>query len=140
DNFGISDAVRFLFIFSDWISKNTSGVIFLSIRDSQKLHPVEERNAPSLFQKFYSPIQGLYGNFENTQDINNDNSLEHIQRWYPGNIKTVYLEYNSANNPNLKDRASLNWRLTSREKRSIIENILSEKNQSELKKLTRYLE
>ena len=135
DNFGIADAARFLYIFKDWISKNTSGVVFLSIRDSQKLQPVEAREKQTLFQKFFSPIQGLYGNFEKIQDINNDTWMEQAQGWYPGEINTVYLEYNSANNPIFKDRASLNWRLTAREKRSIIENIGSEKNQGELRKL-----
>jgi len=36
DNFGVSDAVKFLYIFRDWISENTSGVIFLTIRDTPK--------------------------------------------------------------------------------------------------------
>src|SRR5690606_21306472 len=41
DNFGISDAVRFLYAFKDWIAENTSGVIVLSIRDSPKLGQID---------------------------------------------------------------------------------------------------
>src|SRR5690606_11204594 len=33
DNFGLSDAVRFMFAFLEWIAENTSGVVIVSIRD-----------------------------------------------------------------------------------------------------------
>jgi hypothetical protein len=36
DNFGISDAVQFMNVFREWIRKNTSGVMFMVIRDSRQ--------------------------------------------------------------------------------------------------------
>ncbi len=140
DNYGVSDALRFLTVFSSWITENTSGVILLIVRDSQKNSPVEEKENRSLFQKFFSPIQGFYRNFESIQDINNDTGLEYVVKWFDGQIDVVSLEYNSANNKELKDRASLNWRLTEREKNSIIENIYSDRNRSQLEKLREMLE
>ena len=140
DNFGISDAVMFLYHFKDWIAANTSAVLFVSVRDSQKHHPVNDSHNQSLFQKFSSPIEGVYKNFENIQDINNDTYLERAQSWYKGPLYTVNLEYNSANNVLLKERASLNWRLTNMEKNSIIQNINSKKNRAQLEKLKEILE
>ncbi len=139
DNYGVSDATRFMYVFSDWIERNTSGVVFLLIRDSQKMRPIEEKVSQSMFQKFFSPLQGFYKNFENIQDFSNDDKLEQMKKWFKGNVNIVQLEYNSANNEEIKERASLNWRLTSREKESILENIHSEKNKSELDRLKNLL-
>jgi len=139
DNYGITDATRFLYNFSDWIYKNTSGVIFLTIRDSQKNNPIEEKETQSLFQRFSSPIQGFYKNFENIQDIFNDNRIEEANSWFQGDIYNILIEYNPENNALLKERASLNWRLTEREKQSVIQNIHSDKNITELQKLRRLI-
>lgn len=139
DNFGVNDATRFLFLFSDWIRENTSGVIFLIIRDSQKNQPVNEYLGRSLFHKFSSPIQGFYRNFESIQDINNDTDIEISIDWMEDKVSWVQLEYNSANNSTLKERASLNWRLTKKEKESILHNIHSERNQDQLNKLKKLL-
>ena len=88
-----------------------------------------------MFQKLFSPISGFYKNFENIQDINNDTQIEQLSTWFNGEIDIVSLEYNSANNDELKERASLNWRLTEREKKSIITNIDSDRNVRELEQL-----
>lgn len=139
DNFGVTDAIWFLYVFRDWIAANTSGVILLTIRDSQKNAPVDSRESTSLFQKLFSPIQGFYRNFENIQDINNDSKIEKAREWFDGSIYTVNLEYNSANNLELKERASLNWRLTDLEKQSIFQNIKSDKNTAEIERLVQLL-
>ncbi|MDH5598095.1 MAG: patatin-like phospholipase family protein, partial [Cyclobacteriaceae bacterium] len=140
DNFGISDGVKFLHTFREWIEDNTSGVIFVSIRDSQKNQPVEPEKRESMFQKMFSPLNGLYSNFERIQDINNDTKLEMAQTWFKKPIYRITMEYNSANNQVIKDRASLNWRLTTREKKSIISNIYSSKNQIEIEKIVKHLQ
>src|SRR5687767_6047437 len=33
DNFGLSDAIRFVYAYKEWIDENTSGIVFVSIRD-----------------------------------------------------------------------------------------------------------
>lgn len=135
DNFGVNDATTFLYVFRDWIAKNTGGVIFITVRDSQKNAPITVQESKSLFLKLFSPIQGFYKNFENIQDINNDTKLQRAENWFNNNIDIINLEYNSANNLELKERASLSWRLTELEKLSIFENIHSEKNLNELNRL-----
>lgn len=151
DNFGISDAVRFLYTFREWIYENTSEVIFLSIRDSEKDQKVEGEEAPSLFGKFTHPISIIYQNFESLQDITNDNKLEYAQHWYKGKIERVDIQYVPTtaaesfsihmDSLHLKNntRASLSWRLTTREKNNIIHNITRPNNQEQLAKLKNLL-
>ena len=77
DNFGVKDATSFMFTFKEWISANTSGVIFVNIRDSQKNQEVEKGNTGSVFQTIVSPIGSFYNNWSDYQDFNNDNLIEY---------------------------------------------------------------
>lgn len=151
DNFGVSDAISFLAVFQDWISKNTSGVILLSIRDSEKEPPIEKNLQPGLFQKFSMPIRSLYNNWSDIQDIKNDNQIDLAVTWFKGELNHIELEYitgkiveESPGKPEKMEqlqkqkeieRASLSWRLTSREKDYIKNSIYLESNQLALKKL-----
>jgi len=151
DNFGISDAIRFLYAFREWVEENTSGVIIVSIRDSQKDGPIEEEANLSLFERFTLPISSIYQNFESLQDITNDNKVEFARAWFKGDISRIAIQYVPADNSMLNlstsdslrmentKRASLSWRLTSREKQSLIDNINTAKNQQALSKLKQLL-
>ncbi|HNP19876.1 MAG TPA: patatin-like phospholipase family protein [Fulvivirga sp.] len=152
DNFGISDAIQFLFAFKEWIHENTSGVVFVSIRDSEKDGPVERKTNLSLFEKTTMPISSIYQNFESLQDITNDNKMEYARSWFKGEIERVDIQYvpreyileNKSKTDSLKlehlRRASLSWRLTSREKQSLIRNITTTKNQEAIHKIKTLLE
>lgn len=152
DNFGINDAISFLSVFKDWIAANTSGVIILSLRDSEKNAAIEKKPAPSLYEKIITPIRSLYNNWTNIQDINNDDQLKQAQLWYDGPIYTIDLEYitgtlfarqplapekDGQETPEHKEieRASLSWHLTSLEKQNIIDNINLRRNQKALAQL-----
>jgi hypothetical protein len=152
DNFGISDAVQFLFAFKDWIAENTSGVVLVSIRDSEKDGPIERKSNLSLLDKTTMPISSIYQNFESLQDITNDNKIEFARSWFEGTIDRVDIQYvpreylfeNQSKTDSLKldnvKRASLSWRLTSKEKQSLIENIRTKKNQAAIEKVKKLLE
>ncbi|MDN5211652.1 patatin-like phospholipase family protein [Fulvivirgaceae bacterium BMA12] len=158
DNFGIADAIKFLFVFKSWISENTGGVVILSLRDSDKDRPITESRGFSLFQKFFTPIRSLYVNWDNIQDFNNDNLVEFAQSWFDGSIEKIELQYvnrtitYNGNNKNNKraipisqqeyttERASLSWRLTGKEKKHIIESIESTENQIALAQIKRLLQ
>ena len=152
DNFGISDAVQFLFAFKDWIAENTSGVVLVSIRDSEKDGPIERKSNLSLLDKTTMPISSIYQNFESLQDITNDNKIEFARSWFNGTIDRVDIQYvpreylleNLSKTDSLKldnvKRASLSWRLTSKEKQSLIENIKTRKNQAAIQKIKRLIQ
>jgi len=157
DNFGITDAIRFLFVFKNWIHKNTSGVIFVSIRDSQKDKPVKDKLQPSLFQKMFNPIGSLYKNWFQIQDFRDENMIEYAQTWFKGNINFVCFEYipkpkywklleekhiniDKVEENEKEERASLSWHLTTMEKQSIKRTINEAHNRAALRQLKLLLE
>jgi hypothetical protein len=150
DNFGLNDAIRFLHAYKDWIKENTSGVVFVSIRDSPKLAPVPERKGQTLIDEFTQPISSVYNNFENFQDITSDLLIGYSTTWFNHKIDRIDIEYHTDfYSPMLQKmdsirknnaRASLSWRLTTREKQSLIDNIGSGKNQEAIARLRELLE
>src|SRR3990170_1490526 len=133
DNFGLNDAVRFLYAYKEWIEENTSGVVFVSIRDSPKLALVPFRKGQTLMDAFTQPISSVYNNFENFQDITSDLLIGNSKSWFNNSIDRVDIEYQTDSYvPILQKmdsirknnaRASLSWRLTTREKQSLIDNM-----------------
>lgn len=149
DNFGLSDAIRFLFAYNEWIAENTSGVIFVSIRDSPKLSTISPKAEQTLIDDFTQPISSVYNNFENFQDINSDMLINHAKMWFKGDIDRIDIQYESDTYiPILQKmdsirqnnaRASLSWRLTTREKNAIVSSVSTYGNQRELMKLVELL-
>jgi hypothetical protein len=149
DNFGLNDAARFLYAYKDWIAENTSGVIFLSIRDSPKLGTITPREGQTIIDAFTQPISSVYNNFEHFQDISSDMLIGYSKSWFKNNIYRVDLQYEAEDYvPILQKmdsirkhnaRASLSWRLTTREKQGVIDNISSQKNQQAIRKLQELL-
>jgi hypothetical protein len=151
DNFGVSDAVRFLYVFRQWIGENTSGVILLSIRDTPKEHFIEQNTDLSLWDKVSTPVGSLYRNWSHLQDIQNDNSVQYAGRWLPVPLLQADLTYDAAapvpaadttaQAPNGRkgQRASLSWRLTEREKAGIRQAIHNDPNQATIRQLQAWL-
>lgn len=162
DNFGVSDAARFIYVFKDWIQANTSGIVIVSIRDTQKDRPIENSLEQSLFQRIFSPISSLYSNLEYIQDINNDNLIEFAQSWFGSKFPINRIEFQYIPfSKSLKeieekrlhperfqqdkfkivklDRAALSWRLTAKEKSSLKRTIYELRNQFSIKQLEKLL-
>lgn len=138
DNFGISDALRFLYAFRTWIAQNTSGVVLLSIRDSPRQVPIDPRKNLSLFDKLFTPVQSVYANYSKMQSITNDSKIEYATSWFDNQLDVLYLQYTPVtSNAGLAhaDRAALSWRLTPKEKKSVLYSIKSPTNQLALEKL-----
>lgn len=149
DNFGLSDAIRFMFAYNEWIAENTSGVVFVSIRDSPKLSTISPKAEETLIDGFTQPISSVYNNFENFQDINSDMAINHAKMWFKGSIHRIDIQYEADTYvPILRKmdsirqnnaRASLSWRLTTREKNAIVSSMKTYANQRELMKLVELL-
>jgi hypothetical protein len=156
DNFGISDAVRFMYIFREWIAKNTSGVVFLSVRDSPKEHIIEKNADRSLFNRLFTPVSSLYRNWSHLQDINNDNVIEYSRQMLPKlpihQVEISYSTYlnamadttltptaDSVHRQNY-ERVSLSWRLTEREKENLKTAIYDPRNQAAIERLRQILQ
>jgi len=142
--------VRFVYAFREWINENTSGVIFVSIRDSPKLQTIVAKKGQTILDAITQPISSVYNNFENFQDITSDLLIGQAHSWLKAPIDRVDIQYQAESYVDILEgmdsirqnnaRASLSWRLTTREKEGIVENINSPKNKSEIEKLKRLLQ
>ncbi len=145
DNFGIADALRFLYVNKTWIADNTSGVVIITIRDSEKEIEIESRKNQSFIEKIITPIQSVYENYANLQSVANDSNIEYAHSWFNNDLDVVTFQYVPTYDPNTqtsKDvkRASLNWRLTSKEKQNVIYSINSSSNRKAIKEIQRLLD
>lgn len=152
DNFGFGDALRFMYVFKDWIAENTSGVVIVAIRDSEKEREIEQNAKNGIIDKMLNPIGSLYQSWDYLQDINNDNIVEFAKGWLQNDIDVVDIMYT----PRPKywkiiqekdidarqldeiyriERASLSWHLTTREKESLKRTIFEPNNIAAIKKL-----
>ncbi|MFZ6665905.1 patatin-like phospholipase family protein [Peijinzhouia sedimentorum] len=155
DNFGLSDAMDFLDAFQDWIEENTSGVIVVSIRDSERIPEVKEQFRRTLIQKLFVPLSALTNNWAKQQDIKNEQKLIYLQSSFSVPIERIEFQYlgvpalinNSLSTGSTNERlfqeeverASLSWHLTSREKQSILNHIYHPRNQAALRRLQQIL-
>jgi hypothetical protein len=153
DNFGVQDALRFMYIFKDWIKENTSGVVLVTIRDSEKFTEIEQGSLPRFFEKLFTPVKNIYINWDNVQTLNNEVLFTRMKETMEFDLERIEFEYSTLQylrdrgladqmgpfSPTDQDiqRASLNWRLTAREKKSIIDNINSPQNRLSLEKIRR---
>jgi len=149
DNFGLTDAVRFLFSFREWISENTSGVLLISVRDSPKVRPTLAKEGMTIVDELTQPISSVYNNFENFQDINSDLLISKAGSALRVPIERIDIEYQATDYlPILQKmdsirqnsaRASLSWRLTTREKRGIVANVSTPENLLRFRRIAKVL-
>jgi hypothetical protein len=139
DNFGIQDALRFLYVFQEWIGANTSGVVLVTIRDSEKSPEISSSASTKILEKIGSPLKSIYGNWDKMQTIHNEVLFNYIAASMPFRVEKIEFEYAHGKLPTKgfetvgsMQRASLNWRLTAKEKRSILANIQTISNQAAL--------
>jgi hypothetical protein len=154
DNFGMQDALKFIHVFKDWIEENTSGVLLLTIRDSEKFTEIEEQYLPRVLAKLFTPLKNIYINWDNVQTLHNEVLFNNMKENLNFSLERIEFEYSTLQYLkergladeegviNLQEqdlqRASLNWRLTAREKKSIIDNINSPYNRRSLNRLKVY--
>ena len=123
--------------------------MFLTIRDSKKAAIIEKKQNLSILEKLSTPISNIYNNWSNVQDARNDLLIEYAHEWFQGNLSHAMLTYDAGvafsdesldKMKHIEERASLNWRLTGREKYNIRNAINSIENQKTLFWLNQALE
>ncbi len=139
DNFGIDDALQFIYVFREWIKENTSGVVLVSIRDSQKGNSIQSHHYKPFFESIFTPFTHVMGNLTLLQDVENDYDIEYAEEWLDKKFWLLEFEY-QLSPPEMRkaineEYASLSWRLTTPEKNSIYNAINYPANQRTLQKL-----
>jgi hypothetical protein len=125
DNFGVKTMMQWINAMEDWIEQNTSGIVVIQIRDTRKLLAGDEVRQIAFLDKFSLPFSNVYGNFPRTQDFDQEELLKMatFDRSFPLRMVSINLREGS------KDRISLSWHLTSKEKFKIKKAVLSKENQ-----------
>jgi hypothetical protein len=130
DNYGTMNTMQFLFVFRDWISENTSGVILLQIRDTYKKPKIENTSVKTLVEKISAPMRNLSGNFLIMQDYTFDHDLQYAKSWFKGQLDYVTFEM-----PEMEEKISLSWHLTEKEKNFLSAAPLNTENRKSLNAL-----
>lgn len=135
DNYGGKFTNDYILALKDWIEAYTSGVILLEIRDTQKDYHVLKDKGLSLIDKLLMPLGNFYGNFPRAQDFDRDELLSTLNT----SLETPFhvVSFNLKDSP--KEKISLSWHLTTREKNMINKAIFLDRNKKEMEKLINLL-
>lgn len=136
DNFGMKNTIKFLYTFRNWIKNNTSGVIFIQIRDTPKQHDVEEIEEKSILASLSAPVGTVYKNLFLTQDYDHDQLLQYTSEWFKGNVDVIDFTLDNTK----EQKLSLSWHLTEKEKKITYNSINLPQNQYAIKKLIHLIE
>lgn len=139
DNYGVSDAVKFLYTFRKWINENTSGVLLIKLRDSGKETDILQEIKPTFYRKLLNPIRTIYYNTFSSQDNNNDFRLETMDSWLTVPLEEVAYQYLQGSSEQNYERASLSWHLTNREKAGLRNTLQNEINSYATQKVLEFL-
>jgi hypothetical protein len=146
DNFGISDALKFVHTFRPWIETHTAGVLLLCIRDTPRERPFRKKTNDSWFSRILNPVGSVYANWARNQDYNNDLQTDYLRRSMKVPLESVTFQYlapgdlvETLDESKAEGRASLSWHLTTFEKAGIEASILNPRNQEALIRLKQVL-
>jgi hypothetical protein len=130
DNYGQEITLRFLHVFENWIKANTSGVIFIQIRDRKKGEWNEDLKEPGIGDILYKPVTTLQYNFYKVQDYMQESMVSYSIKTIPLHRFTFIYQPKET-----KKGAALSFHLTAREKKDIILAVFEEGNQTVFKQL-----
>lgn len=136
DNYGLGLATRFVHTFRDWITDNTSGVVFVQIRCWDKIDAITGSDTKGILESLLTPAAAA-GNITAMQDFEQDNMVALLSdlmgKQRVDVIRFIY-------HPVRKNRAaSLSLHLSKREKIDILEAYHSPEIQASVQALRQIL-
>ena len=135
DNFGIKNSIKFLYTFNEWITENTSGVVFIQIRDAKKKPELDKKKNQTFIESIALPLKTVYKNIFLTQDYDHDQIIEYANEWFNGDMEVINLVLNNTKEKQL----SLSWHLTESEKKATYNSIHSVNNKKAFKRIEELL-
>lgn len=136
DNFGMELSSRYVHVFRQWIKENTSRVIILQVRDtrSHEVFPPSEMN--TLGKMIYDPLFAIQNKWEPFQSYAQGYTKDYLREYMGDKLEYVTLQYI----PELgKKSAPLNFHVTAKEQKDLLNSIYHQENTKELQKLLRLL-
>lgn len=135
DNYGQETTLRFLETFDDWISENTSGILIIQIRDRSPGGWDSPYLSDDISDHATKPFLLLQHNWFKMMEYFQNDMLSYYSE-YPGRkVHKLLFEYAADKEEN---KAALNFHLSKREKKDIVNSIRSvsnEKNFDRVKEL-----
>ncbi|MCW3462326.1 patatin-like phospholipase family protein [Chitinophaga nivalis] len=129
DNFGQQTTLRYLYTFRQWINENTSGVIYIQIRDTRKNDISPIKKTKDLSDLLFEPLFTMQQHWSAMQDFDQDDLLNYMEGYFPDKFHRIIFQYV----PQQENKAAaLSWHLTSREKLDIAHALDNPANQSAL--------
>lgn len=131
DTYGIIVATRHLYHLREWINANTSGVVILQVRDTDKVVPFRKLKGKSLTSMITDPVGNIYANMFDMQDFDNDQMLTLARQFITGSFDVVDLELDRFSTQSI----SLSWHLTTKEKMMVRASAYRAKNEAAIARL-----
>lgn len=138
DNYGMQTSIRYLFHFREWIANNTERVIFLQVRENHKAYDLKTHQKSTLMELAISPLGNVYENMFRIQDYQHDQLIMYADKWFKGKMEFIELDLNPPSKPS-EEIISMNFHLTSLEKRRIMKAVNAPENIAAIRTLKRML-
>lgn len=137
DNFGTESSMRYLSTFKDWMNENTGSVILIQIRDTKANEPSENDAENSMAALMFDPLFAIQQKWSGFQTYYQSYFADYVGDAFPnGKFRKVTLQYV----PQDKDKsAALNFHLTGREKKDLMQSVFNADNQKEFEVLKELL-
>lgn len=134
DNFGVKTCVNYIQECSRWINKNTSGVVIIQLRDTEKRAEIDQ-TLGSLAERLITPVGTFQRNFTKVQDYQSEYSIKELGQRLNVNLDVVSLCLSDRTD----NKIALSWHLTELEKKEVTNSINLPENQNALVELQRLL-
>jgi len=136
DNFGQETTLRFIENFKDWLQQNTRGVIILQLRDRRNDNWQQPFESTSVTDIIVKPATMLQHNWYKLQDFAQTNQYSYLHNGLDSLVHRINFMYL----PEQEDNgAALNFHLTAREKRDVMQSFNNPYNQEALGRVMRLI-
>lgn len=136
DNMGAETSLRFIDNFKEWIKENTSGVVLLQLRDRANDNWEEYEETSSLTDMIVTPAIMLQHNWFSLQNYYQSDQLSYFNRNNDSLLQKITIQYKPST---IEKGAALNFHLSAREKRDIMQSFNSDVNAAAIKKMQQLL-
>ena len=131
DNYGQETTLRFLISFDDWIKENTSGVLIIQIRDRTAGGWEAPYLSDDITDHATKPFLLLQHNWFKMMEYSQNDMFSYYSTRSGNPVYKIAFQYVS---DNAEKKAALNFHLTKREEKDIMNSIQSAGNQESFKK------
>jgi hypothetical protein len=135
DNFGTEVALRYLFVYKDWIKENIGNVIFLQIRDTREYEVFQPTEQGTLSGMLTDPLTVIENKWEPFQSY----TQSYMKEMLPSIVKQVRFVNMTYIPHEVNKSAALNFHITQKEKQDIYQSIYNPQNQKAIKEFLQLL-